>query len=111
MKVFLSLCLLTLLATTGYCDGGSDSPQAQAMKAQMEKLVELDRKIEGLEKQKLQYKAEAAQDLERGSFGILPREGRRAARQASEAMQNVQEINQQIEQLNQERQNVMMALK
>ncbi len=105
----LGICCFSIATFGVYAD--DTQAQMQALKGQLEQLVEIDRKIEGLEKQKLQYKASAAQELERGSFAILPRAERRATREADEAMQNIQNLNQQIEQLNQQRDNIMMALK
>lgn len=109
MKTFVSLFVLSLVAHIGYADDSSS--QGQAMKAQLEQLITLDKQIENLQKQKLEDKAEIAQHLERGSVGLLPGNGRRQARRAEEAMQDVQNINQQIQQLEQQRQAVMMALK
>ncbi len=102
------LLILPLLTCALYAD---DSAQAQMLKSQLEQLVTLDRQIEELEKQKLEYKAEIAQHLERGSVGILPGNGRRQARRTEEAMQDVQNLNSQLQQLEQQRQSVIMALK
>jgi flagellar biosynthesis chaperone FliJ len=102
------LLIFSFFAILSYAD---DSAQAQALKGQLEQLVTLDRQIEELEKQKLEYKAEIAQHLERGSVGILPGEGRRQARRTEDAMQDVQNINSQLQQLEQQRQSVIMALK
>jgi uncharacterized protein YdcH (DUF465 family) len=102
------LLILSLLTGTIYAD---DSAEAQALKGQLEQLVIIDRQIEELQKQKLEYKAEVAQHLERGSVGILPGNGRRQARRTEDAMQDVQNLNSQIQQLEQQRQSVMMALK
>ncbi len=99
--------ILSLLIGSLY----ADSTQADAMKAQLEQLVSLDRQIEELQKQKLEYKAEIAQHLERGSVGILPGNGRRQSRRTEADMQDVQNLNTQIEQLEQQRQTVLRALK
>ena len=109
MKKYVPLFFISIFLSGAYADDASN--QQLAMKAQFEQLIQLDEKIENLQKQKLQYKAEIAQHLERGSTGILPGVGRRQARAAEEVMQDVQNINQQIQQLEQQRQAVMMALK
>ena len=109
MKKIIGLFCFALIASVGYADDGSD--QVDALKAQLEKLVQLDEKIENLEKQKLQEKAEIAKHLERGSTGILPGVGRRQSREDEEGMKKVKDLNEQIEKLNQERQEVIMALK
>lgn len=109
MKKTIPLLLCSLFAAIGYAD--DPPPQAQAMQQQLQKLVELDQQIQNLEKQKIKYKMEAAQDLERGSMGLLPGVGRRSSRRAEDAMQNVQQLNEQIQQLEMQRQNVLMALK
>jgi len=101
------LLILSLITATLHAD---DSAQGQALKGQLEQLVIIDRQIEELQKQKLEYKEEIARHLERGSVGILPGNGRRQARRTEDAMQDVQNLNSQIRQLEQQRQSVMMAL-
>ena len=107
MKFFLLLATIFCSTSVIYGDGSAQ----EAMKEQFQRLVELDQKIEHLTKQKLEYKAEIAQHLQRGSTGILPGVGRRQSREVEGLMQDVQNTNQQILQLEQQRQSVMMALK
>ncbi len=107
MKFFLLCFPIFCLTSVIYADQSSQ----EAMKEQFQKLVEIDQKIEGLTKQKLEYKAEIAKHLERGSTGLLPGVGRRQSREVEGLMQDVQNTNQQILQLEQQRQSVMMALK
>ena len=110
MKIFSFLIPLFLLTGVIYGDNYPEQNQ-QVMKEQFEKLVQLDQQIESLTKQKLEYKAEIARHLERGSTGLLPGVGRRQSREVEELMQKIQNTNQQIVQLEQQRQSVMMALK
>lgn len=109
MKIKILFLLFPIFCLTSIIY--ADNDQQQIMKEQFQKLVEIDQKIEGLVKQKLQYKGEIAQHLERGSTGILPGVGRRQSREVESLMQNVQDTNQQIMQLEQERQALMLALK
>ncbi|MBX9923067.1 MAG: hypothetical protein K2Y01_03055 [Rhabdochlamydiaceae bacterium] len=107
MKMFLLFIPLFCLTSVMHADQSSQ----EIMKEQYQRLVQLDQQIENLTKQKLEYKAEIAKHLERGSTGILPGVGRRQSREVESLMQDVQNTNQQILQLEQQRQAVMLALK
>jgi predicted nucleic acid-binding Zn-ribbon protein len=101
--------LIPILCLTSMIYG--DNSSQEIMRQQFERLVEIDKQIEGLTKQKLEYKAEIAQHLERGSTGILPGVGRRQSREVESLMQDIQNTNQQIVGLEKQRQDIMMALK
>jgi len=110
MTKIITVLFFTLISSTfAYSDNGNgnNSDPTQAIKMQMQQLVEIDRQIEGLVEQRLKLKAEIAAHLERGSTGLLPGVGRRQSREAGSEMQDMQGINQQIEQLEMKRQAIM----
>lgn len=100
-KYIFMLCVTTLC----YAD-----PSPDLLKQQLEQLVQVDRQIETLQKTKLEHKQEMAEDLQRGSVGILPRAGRRESREAASEMQSINQINQQLQELELQRQNLLRAL-
>ena len=108
MRNVILFSVLVGLGQLGY----SDLSQAQMqVQSKLERLVEVDKQIEALEKQKAQLKGEAAEHLERGGTALLPGASRRNDRAGEEAMQQVQSLNDQIEQLEGQRQQIILELK
>jgi hypothetical protein len=104
--IFLS-CLIGCTAI-GYAEDSSGAKSAA--KAQLDALIDVDEKIENLQKAKLQKKGEMTEAIERGASVPLPRAGKRASREAGEDMQDIKEMNQQLLQLEQKRQQIIMSL-
>lgn len=107
MKVLILLTSLCTGLNFAYTD---QTNQKNAAQMQLQQLIEVDKQIENLEKQKLEAKADMAKDIEHGSLGLLPREGRRASRQAGKEMQEIQDLNQQLQQLEAKRQSILLSL-
>ena len=102
--------LITLLLCGAGSFGYADSPNQEMIQMKLQQLTQVDEQIETLVKQRVQLKAEAAQEVAHGADSILPRQARREDRSAEQTMQQVQALTQQIEQLEAERQQILSAL-
>lgn len=105
--VFFLSCLCGLMTFT-YAD--DDSTNQNAAQMQLQQLIEVDKQIENLTKQKLEAKADMAKDIKHGSMGVLPRAGKRASRQAGQEMEKIQDLSKQLQQLEAKRQSILLSL-
>ena len=103
------LILAMMLCGVGSIAYG-EAPNKQMIEQKLQQLTEVDEKIEGLVKKRIQLKVEASEEVEHGADSILPREARREDRSAEGLEQQIQSITQELEQLEAERQAILTAL-
>ncbi len=104
------LLIALILCGVGSSIYGDQSPNQEMIQMKLQQLTQIDEQIENLVKQRVQLKAEAAQDVAHGADSILPRQARREDRSAEQVEQQIQALSQQIEQLEAQRQQILMAL-